>query len=288
MKMKKILWALLSVLLVSGMLALTACGGGGGGTDDKDPGTKDPGITDDTDDTDDEEEAITTFTVTFETGCGINPDGTEDLVIKEGETVPRVDEDQFVFDTKDVKAGFYFDGWYSDKEFTKKWNFSTGITNDITLYAHWLPETVNLNYTLVGSEYRLDGPSGSVTYSNGSLVIPAYHSEGSNYYPVTIISTDAFNNQINIEKVYLPSTILHIKQGAFSGCPVDKVYIRANNPPDAPAIDNDNIGIFWPNDNAISMRIYVPVGSKVLYDSDDLDAEKIGWLDYAGAYIETD
>jgi len=38
---------------------------------------------------------------------------------------------------KPVRKGYDFDGWYADKEFTNLFNFSTLITDSITLYAKW-------------------------------------------------------------------------------------------------------------------------------------------------------
>lgn len=35
------------------------------------------------------------------------------------------------------KEGYIFDGWYTDSEFTNKFDFNTAINNDITLYAKW-------------------------------------------------------------------------------------------------------------------------------------------------------
>ena len=50
------------------------------------------------------------------------------------------------------KIGFNFEGWYSDKACTNKWNFETDVvTDDVTLYA---------NYT----------PDGSIKYENGKPV----------------------------------------------------------------------------------------------------------------------
>ena len=34
--------------------------------------------------------------------------------------------------------GYFFVGWFRDKELTKKWNFSTKIQSDLTLYGKWL------------------------------------------------------------------------------------------------------------------------------------------------------
>ena len=36
-----------------------------------------------------------------------------------------------------VKEGYNFAGWFTDKEFTEKFDFSTKITKNITLYAKW-------------------------------------------------------------------------------------------------------------------------------------------------------
>lgn len=39
--------------------------------------------------------------------------------------------------TKPTKDGYYLEGWYSDEALTKKFNFETKITADVTLYANW-------------------------------------------------------------------------------------------------------------------------------------------------------
>jgi len=39
-----------------------------------------------------------------------------------------------------TRANFIFDGWYTSKEFDKKWNFTTDkVIDDMTLFARWLP-----------------------------------------------------------------------------------------------------------------------------------------------------
>jgi len=35
------------------------------------------------------------------------------------------------------RPGYKFSGWYADKKFTKPWDFSTPITQNIWLYAKW-------------------------------------------------------------------------------------------------------------------------------------------------------
>jgi len=36
-----------------------------------------------------------------------------------------------------TRAGYIFDGWYKDSNFRTKWNFSSPIASDMTLYARW-------------------------------------------------------------------------------------------------------------------------------------------------------
>ncbi|MCQ2357074.1 MAG: InlB B-repeat-containing protein, partial [Methanocorpusculum sp.] len=38
-----------------------------------------------------------------------------------------------------VKSGYIFGGWYKDAALTTRWNFSTPIPGDMTLYAGWAP-----------------------------------------------------------------------------------------------------------------------------------------------------
>jgi uncharacterized repeat protein (TIGR02543 family) len=36
-----------------------------------------------------------------------------------------------------TRSGYTFDGWYSDADFTIPWNFNSGVTGNMTLYAKW-------------------------------------------------------------------------------------------------------------------------------------------------------
>ena len=55
-----------------------------------------------------------------------------------------------------TKEGFTFDGWYEDSTFSKKFDFNTPITDNMTLYAKW---TEN-KYTLT---FDANGGSGTMT-----------------------------------------------------------------------------------------------------------------------------
>ncbi|EAF7983570.1 BspA family leucine-rich repeat surface protein [Listeria monocytogenes] len=71
-----------------------------------------------------------------------------------------------------VKEGHYFDGWYLDRNFTNKFDFSLPATVSATIYAKWvenytviIPASISLNET---SELKVEGINrGSKTLSVG-------------------------------------------------------------------------------------------------------------------------
>ena len=61
----------------------------------------------------------------------VHNDGTQTsttLTIDEDDTVPVITP---------TRDGFTFDGWYTDSELTKKYDFTTQVKDDFTLYAKW-------------------------------------------------------------------------------------------------------------------------------------------------------
>lgn len=70
--------------------------------------------------------AVTTYTVTFDTNGGSD---IEAVTVAEGGKVAQP--------TAPTKEGFQFDGWYTDKELTKVYDFETPVTSSFTLYAKW-------------------------------------------------------------------------------------------------------------------------------------------------------
>jgi len=70
--------------------------------------------------------ALVGFTVTFETNGGT---AVEAQTVESGKTaVKPADPD---------KGGYTFAGWYADAALTQAFDFSTAITEDITVYAEW-------------------------------------------------------------------------------------------------------------------------------------------------------
>ncbi len=62
----------------------------------------------------------------------------------------------------DPKEGFKLDGWYTDSEFKKKFDFSSPIKSDLSLYARWTKKKYNVSFVLEGK----DIPSQEVEFNS--------------------------------------------------------------------------------------------------------------------------
>lgn len=69
-----------------------------------------------------------TYTVTFDLNYGSNT-RYDVRTVKEGETVSKP--------SNPSRSGYSFNGWYAEKSGGRQFDFKTGITSDLTLYAHW-------------------------------------------------------------------------------------------------------------------------------------------------------
>ena len=56
--------------------------------------------------------------------------------------------------TDPEKTGYDFGGWYTDESFTNPFDFSTPITEDITLYAKWIPKEFTVTWVIDGKEEK--------------------------------------------------------------------------------------------------------------------------------------
>ena len=68
-----------------------------------------------------------------------------------------------------TKEGFTFDGWYEDSTFSKKFDFNTPITDNMTLYAKWIENKYTLTFDANGGSGEMT-PIADLT---GEYTIPA-------------------------------------------------------------------------------------------------------------------
>ena len=87
------------------------------------------------------------FTVKFETN---GADAIKSVNVNKNGTVSAPEAP--------AKDGFVFDGWYTDKNFTTKFDFNTKITQSVTLYAKWVEKAkTSIILTIGQKDATVDG-----------------------------------------------------------------------------------------------------------------------------------
>lgn len=193
-------------------------------------------------DLEEKETPVTTYNVLFDLN-GKAGSAPNKQVIEEGGTAVRPEQDP-------VAEGYEFTGWYLDRECSRKYDFSTPVTENITLYAGWkaeggeeaysyeLPVKGKINIseailqqipegTLV-SKYTVDDKKlasvnkiGTVTAKNpGKVEVSAYAKDGKSLSKIASV-------QINIVKPVFKFTN---KDLTYSGAKLDAYDWISNLP----------------------------------------------------------
>lgn len=76
------------------------------------------------------------YVITFVTGT---TETVKSQTVAAGKTAEEVTP-------KQIPKGKIFGGWYTDEQFTQKWDFSQKVREDKVLYAQWLSKTVTVTY----------------------------------------------------------------------------------------------------------------------------------------------
>ena len=106
-------------------------------------------------------DASTVWTVKFETNGG-SPVG--DAVVLRNTAVSRPSPDP-------VKTGHEFDGWYTNAGLTTPYNFSSIVTDNITLYAKWNPITYTVTFNINSGSGT--APSAQTANYGSAITLPS-------------------------------------------------------------------------------------------------------------------
>ena len=113
-----------------------------------------------------------------------------------------------------IRPDYIFTGWYRDEACTVPWNIDSDVMPyaNLTLYAGWKPLPEGLVYETVYLSYAQEYRAYITAYMGGNteLEIPAEI----NGFPVIGVREGAI--PAGVDKVYLPSSITSIADGAFS------------------------------------------------------------------------
>ena len=119
------------------------------------------------------------LTVTFNSNGGTSVSSKK---VQTGSTVEKPKDP--VKPAKKEKYSRYdnyaFEGWYTDPELTKGFDFSSPVTDDVTLYAKWLNDFVYVEGDVV-SGYLADGRNITI----GNLFVSDHEVTQAEYYAVT-------------------------------------------------------------------------------------------------------
>ena len=187
------------------------------------------------------------LTVTFETNGGSAVESVE-LVTGQKLTAPA----NPTFDNKKTKSVNAFMGWYTDSDFSTLYDFDTPVTQDLTLYARWLPDFVRVpagkatNY-LINGRVTLEIPElfvcqHEVTQAEYKAVTglePSLRAKKGNNYPVENVSWYDAIAYCNL---------LSIKEG-LNPCYKIKNSVKPEDWGTVPTANNDD----W---NAVKVNLY--------------------------------
>ncbi len=188
-----------------------------------------------------------------------------------------------------TKEGYIFEGWYTDSGCTDAYDFETILTEDITLYAQWIPLEVSVQFepmayeaqaigrtvrgkvtcngpdgTISGVSYTLKGKSGEKTEqivlgSAGDFEKDVLLENGSNVFMVTVETIDGTNKSASLEMVYDSGQVYDVKDPTV----VRKGLKQAPETPETPETPEDPEAPETPSENAYSDQPEAAVNEEI-------------------------
>jgi uncharacterized repeat protein (TIGR02543 family) len=142
-----------------------------------------------------------------------------------------------------IRAGYVFDGWYTDTMIITQWNFSTSVISDITLYAKWVQGftsiaafatwlaaqplntpaaayNIKLNISDLGGDSNTSGSLGSVLFNNYDVLTNSgkYVNLDLSGSTFETIPYQAFYDCHTLVRVAIPSSVTATEPEAFTDC----------------------------------------------------------------------
>lgn len=140
--------------------------------------------------------SINSYTITFDSN--------------EGSLVDPITQDYLttvIEPVEPTRLNYTFDGWFTDEALTNPYAFTTMPAQNITLYAKWLSNDPDIEYTLSSSSISIDQYIGNTrNYELPSTI---------DSLPVTEIKALAFSNAMSLEILYIPLSVTTIGENAF-------------------------------------------------------------------------
>ena len=123
----------------------------------------------------------------------VSTDNPSDVTAPENEYI-RTGTAYTANEQKNTHQGFTFDGWYTNKHCTIRYNDGTALNADTTLYGKWTPASGNLavtkvvsgtagdtskafNFTVTLGDNSINGTFGDMTFTDGVATFALKHGE---------------------------------------------------------------------------------------------------------------
>lgn len=187
-------------------------------------------------------------TITFDP-CGGTPISSKTIILTNGSfTIPATNEDGSDYLETPYLAYYKFDGWFTKKDGGKQIDVGSTVSSDITLYAHWTPNTYQIVYEWTHSE------NSEYDFSSAGIVCPFNSYDAGETLTLTAPTTTATDLSFVAWYDKDGNQISNITLSNIANLLGDdgKLHILGN----------------WTNKSVVTYTVSIIVGNKDLYNSD--------------------
>ena len=187
-------------------------------------------------------------TITFDP-CGGTLISSKTIILTNGSfTIPATNEDGSDYLETPYLAYYKFDGWFTKKDGGKQIDVGSTVSSDITLYAHWTPNTYQIVYEWTHSE------NSEYDFSSAGIVCPFNSYDAGETLTLTAPTTTATGLSFVAWYDKNGNQISNITLSNIANLLGDdgKLHILGN----------------WTNKSVVTYTVSIIVGNKDLYNSD--------------------
>ena len=130
------------------------------------------------------------------------------FVTNGGSAINDIATNSLTVSPETVRAGFVFEGWYTESSFINRASFPLEVNGHITLYASWRARGLIFNLINNGTAYSVQG---DLSDNRAHIEIPAEYRG----LPVAEIVTSGFRGNTYLESIVIPSSVVVIGADAF-------------------------------------------------------------------------
>lgn len=187
-------------------------------------------------------------TITFDP-CGGTPISSKTIILTNGSfTIPATNEDGSDYLETPYLAYYKFDGWFTKKDGGKQIDVGSTVSSDITLYAHWTPNTYQIVYEWTHSE------NSEYDFSSADIICPLDEYKAGETLTLAAPTTTATDLSFVAWYDKDGNQISNITLSNITNLLGDdgKLHILGN----------------WTNKRVVTYTVSIIVGNKDLYNSD--------------------